>query len=139
MFGPPAFAIRKGLSLLDELHREREGNFVQLNTLLRLSCNGADRKKRNCDYDRMNKGCASDDCFHSRKSKRLPRAQKWQQYSPRRAVVQLGRTLEWGSRGRGFESRRPDVFSLGEPSSPRFLAYFGALMVPVSRSFCHSA
>ena len=26
-----------------------------------------------------------------------------------RAVVQLGRTLEWGSRGRGFESRRPDV------------------------------
>ncbi len=26
----------------------------------------------------------------------------------RRAVVQLGRTLEWGSRGRGFESRRPD-------------------------------
>src|SRR5262249_364613 len=25
-----------------------------------------------------------------------------------RAVVQLGRTLEWGSRGRGFESRRPD-------------------------------
>ena len=29
-----------------------------------------------------------------------------------RAVVQLGRTLEWGSRGRGFESRQPDkVFS----------------------------
>ena len=26
-----------------------------------------------------------------------------------RAVVQLGRTLEWGSRGRGFESRRPDI------------------------------
>ena len=26
-----------------------------------------------------------------------------------RAVVQLGRTLEWGSRGRGFESRRPDL------------------------------
>ena len=26
-----------------------------------------------------------------------------------RAVVQLGRTLEWGSRGRGFKSRRPDV------------------------------
>ena len=25
-----------------------------------------------------------------------------------RAVVQLGRTLEWGSRGRGFESRRPE-------------------------------
>ena len=27
-----------------------------------------------------------------------------------RAVVQLGRTLEWGSRGRGFESRRPEKF-----------------------------
>ena len=26
-----------------------------------------------------------------------------------RAVVQLGRTLEWGSRGRGFESRRPET------------------------------
>jgi putative endonuclease len=26
-----------------------------------------------------------------------------------RAVVQLGRTLEWGSRGRGFKSRQPDV------------------------------
>ena len=25
-----------------------------------------------------------------------------------RAVVQLGRTLEWGSRGRGFKSRQPD-------------------------------
>src|SRR5438270_3518613 len=28
-----------------------------------------------------------------------------------RAVVQLGRTLEWGSRGRGFKSRRPEVFA----------------------------
>src|SRR5437764_14327544 len=26
-----------------------------------------------------------------------------------RAVVQLGRTLEWGSRGRGFKSRRPEI------------------------------
>lgn len=26
----------------------------------------------------------------------------------KRAVAQLGRALEWGSRGRGFESRRPD-------------------------------
>ena len=25
-----------------------------------------------------------------------------------RAVAQLGSALEWGSRGRGFESRRPD-------------------------------
>jgi hypothetical protein len=27
-----------------------------------------------------------------------------------RAVAQLGSALEWGSRGRGFESRRPDQF-----------------------------
>ena len=26
-----------------------------------------------------------------------------------RAVAQLGSALEWGSRGRGFESRRPDI------------------------------
>ena len=31
-----------------------------------------------------------------------------------RAVVQLGRTLEWGSRGRGFKSRQPDVFRNSE-------------------------
>jgi hypothetical protein len=35
--------------------------------------------------------------FHSRKAKRLPQTEKWQQYSPQRAVVQLGRTLEWGA------------------------------------------
>jgi hypothetical protein len=28
-----------------------------------------------------------------------------------RAVAQLGSALEWGSRGRGFESRRPDIYS----------------------------
>ena len=33
------------------------------------------------------------------------------QYSLQRAVAQLGSALEWGSRGRGFKSRRPD-FSL---------------------------
>src|SRR5712691_8553385 len=31
--------------------------------------------------------------------------------SEKRAVVQLGRTLEWGSRGRGFKSRQPEVFT----------------------------
>ena len=30
----------------------------------------------------------------------------------RRAVAQLGSALEWGSRGRGFESRRPDHVSV---------------------------
>ena len=34
------------------------------------------------------------------------------QYSLQRAVVQLGRTLEWGSRGRGFKSRQPEIFDL---------------------------
>ena len=31
-----------------------------------------------------------------------------------RAVAQLGSALEWGSRGRGFESRRPDVLDAEE-------------------------
>src|SRR2546429_6825934 len=35
-----------------------------------------------------------------------PRSGK--QYSLQRAVAQLGSALEWGSRGRGFKSRRPD-------------------------------
>src|SRR5437667_276497 len=110
MFGPPAFAIRKGLSLLDELHREREGNFVQLNTLLRLSCNGADRKKRNCDYDRMNKGCASDDCFHSRKSKRLDSNGISNRGELAMNSIVLTSRAVAGATGRGFESRRPERF-----------------------------
>src|SRR5947208_1671116 len=36
-----------------------------------------------------------------------PRSGK--QYSLQRAVAQLGSALEWGSRGRGFKSRRPDA------------------------------
>src|SRR5262249_23976199 len=32
------------------------------------------------------------------------------QYSLQRAVAQLGSAFEWGSRGRGFKSRRPDFF-----------------------------
>jgi len=31
-----------------------------------------------------------------------------------RAVAQLGSALEWGSRGRGFESRQPDFSNLPE-------------------------
>ena len=31
-----------------------------------------------------------------------------------RAVAQLGSALEWGSRGRGFKSRRPDSRKVGE-------------------------
>src|SRR6267154_2519345 len=37
-----------------------------------------------------------------------PRSGK--QYSLQRAVAQLGSALEWGSRGRGFKSRRPEKF-----------------------------
>src|SRR4029453_4879341 len=42
-----------------------------------------------------------------------PMSEVWRIFSAsNRAVVQLGRTLEWGSRGRGFESRQPDkIFS----------------------------
>ena len=54
-----------------------------------------------------------------------------------RAVVQLGRTLEWGSRVRGFESRRPDFHILLMKQST-FAARFdiltcadGALTVPL--------
>jgi hypothetical protein len=32
-------------------------------------------------------------------------------------VAQLGRALEWGSRGPGFKSRRPDFSKLGRTSS----------------------
>lgn len=41
------------------------------------------------------------------------RLRSGKQYSLQRAVVQLGRTLEWGSRGRGFESRQPDFSAKG--------------------------
>jgi hypothetical protein len=37
----------------------------------------------------------------------------------RRAVAQLGSALEWGSRGRGFESRRPDQFSVNLLNAPQ--------------------
>jgi hypothetical protein len=48
----------------------------------------------------------------------------------RRAVAQLGSALEWGSRGRGFESRRPDqlsfafrVFQFVEFPEPRTMKF----------------
>src|SRR5258708_23288504 len=36
-----------------------------------------------------------------------------------RAVAQLGSALEWGSRGRGFESRRPDNASQKQNQNSR--------------------
>ena len=39
---------------------------------------------------------------------------------PNRAVVQLGRTLEWGSRGRGFKSRQPEYIYAFDSESVSF-------------------
>ena len=54
----------------------------------------------------------------------------------RRAVVQLGRTLEWGSRGRGFESRRPDhfYFSVSDKAISGFASLFHPCSPEQSRS-----
>src|SRR6266436_7394935 len=98
------------MPFLDKLRRKRDRILVDLDTATRLRPGVTDRVETN---DQCDSRCTiefTDGCFHSRKPKRLPRAKKWQQYSPHRAVVQLGRTLEWGSRGRGFESRRPEKF-----------------------------
>src|SRR5262249_12560493 len=43
-----------------------------------------------------------------------------------RAVVQLGRTLEWGSRGRGFKSRQPDLIWT-HSDAQRILAFASTL------------
>jgi hypothetical protein len=56
-----------------------------------------------------------------------PMSEVWRIFSvSNRAVVQLGRTLEWGSRGRGFESRRPEMIK----SSPCFTFMFCAATRP---------
>jgi hypothetical protein len=41
--------------------------------------------------------------------------------SANRAVVQLGRTLEWGSRGRGFKSRQPEMMRMIPQNKRNFL------------------
>src|SRR5439155_16116119 len=105
---PRAFAISDQMSFLDKLSRKREGIFVDLHAATRLRPGIITRVETNDQSDPHYRIEFADGCFHSRK--RLPHTQKWQQYSPQRAVVQLGRTLEWGSRGRGFESRRPERF-----------------------------
>ena len=61
------------------------------------------RGKTNNRSDQRYTNQFADDRFHSRKAKRLPQTQKWQQYSPQRAVAQsatgrirggeLGRTV----------------------------------------------
>ena len=108
VLAPRAFAISDQMSFLDKLRRKRDGILVDpYATRLRLGTN--DRVETNDQSDPRYTIKLADGCFHSPKPKRLPHAQKWQQYSAQRAVAQLGSALEWGSRGRGFKSRRPDV------------------------------
>jgi hypothetical protein len=57
--------------------------------------------------------------------------------SPNRAVVQLGRTLEWGSRGRGFKSRQPEFFRILRPMYFK-LADYVALHTAISLVLCAS-
>ncbi len=40
-----------------------------------------------------------------------------------RAVAQLGSALEWGSRGRGFESRRPEINRLSLDLQANYVIY----------------
>src|SRR5215831_12872146 len=108
MFAPRSFAVCNNLPLLDMLLGEREGNFVELDAAIRLRASVTDCAETNDQSNPCYTIEFANDCCHSPKPKRLPHSQKWQQYSPQRAVVQLGRTLEWGSRGRGFKSRQPE-------------------------------
>ena len=52
-----------------------------------------------------------------------PRSGK--QYSLQRAVAQLGSALEWGSRGRGFKSRRPDVSFMSQTDFKYDCCFYG--------------
>ena len=107
VLAPCAFAVGNQIPFLDKLRRKRDRILVDLDTATRRP-GVTDRVETNDQSDSRYTIESAAGCFRSRKPKRLPHAKKWQQYSPHRAVVQLGRTLEWGSRGRGFESRRPD-------------------------------
>ena len=110
VLAPGAFAISDQMSFLDKLRRKRDGIFVDFYAATRLRPGITDRVETNDQPDPRYTIEFADGCFHSRKPKRLPHTQKWQQYSPQRAVAQLGSALEWGSRGRGFKSRRPERF-----------------------------
>jgi hypothetical protein len=110
VLAPCAFAINDQMSFPDELRRQCDGIFIDLDAATRLRPGITECGETKNQSDARYTIEFADGCFHSRKPKRLPHTQKWQQYSPQRAVVQLGRTLEWGSRGRGFESRRPERF-----------------------------
>jgi hypothetical protein len=96
VLAPCAFAISDQMSFLDKLKRKLDRILVDLDTATRLRPCVTDRVETNDQRDSRYTIEFADVCFHSHKSKRLPHAKKWQQYSLHRAVVQLGRTLEWG-------------------------------------------
>src|SRR5204863_4505423 len=54
-----------------------------------------------------------------------------------RAVVQLGRTLEWGSRGRGFKSRQPERICPGENRRRLWRAVSVPLWCPQTTDLLH--
>ena len=110
VLAPCAFAISDQMSFLDKLRRKRDRIFVDLDTATRLRPGATDRVETNDQSDSRYTIEFTDSCFHSCKPKRLPHAKKWQQYSPHRAVVQLGRTLEW-VRMRLILSRYPNSLS----------------------------
>ncbi len=79
---PRAFAVSDQMSFLDKLRRKRGAILVDLHAATRLRPGTNDRVETNDQSDPRYTIKLADGCFHSRKPKRLPHAQKWQQYSP---------------------------------------------------------
>ena len=53
----------------------------------------------------------------------------------RRAVAQFGSALDWGSRGRGFKSRRPDQIAMIPRSKALELFVVPGPLIPICISF----
>src|SRR6266478_7676938 len=88
VLAPCAFAISDQMSFLDKLRRKRDRIFADLDTATRLRPGVTDRVETDDQSDSRYTIKFANGCFHSPKTKRLPHAKKWQQYSPHRAVVQ---------------------------------------------------
>ena len=65
---PRAFVIGDQMSSLDELRRERDGMFVQLDAAIRLGPGITDRVETNNEPDQRYANEFADDCFHSRQA-----------------------------------------------------------------------
>src|SRR5438128_1994471 len=115
MFAPRTLTICDNMSFFNKFRGECGGIFVQLYALARLSANIADRIEKNYDCDGTDTCIFQNNRFHPNPRHVCLRARSGKQYSFSRAVVQLGRTLEWGSRGRGFKSRQPDLLNMHWP------------------------